>query len=180
MRIKYAFILAISLFLFLGCGAEKKEGLIPGVELTGDPLYDALLLAVASNPPCTVLTDSNTSSAVDLSDGFDSICSWTTAVATFTVPSSGEYEITGFTGRQTLSAYRCNSSYFTFHAQLNQAITVLYTTRDSATQTVTVNLTAGTTYSLYGSGLVNSSDYQCSGVRPSSSVSPYRMNIRKK
>ncbi|MBM9590938.1 hypothetical protein JWG41_10810 [Leptospira sp. 201903075] len=166
--------------LAIGCAEEKKEGLIPGVELTGDALTDALVLAVVANPPCTILTSSNGSTAVDLSDGFDSICSSTTSVATFTVPSSGEYEVVGSTGRQTLTSPRCNSSNFTIHVQLDQGVTALYTTRNTPGQAATLNLTAGTSYTIYGSGIVDPGDYTCSGARPSSSITPYRINIRKK
>ncbi|TGM81417.1 hypothetical protein EHR01_01025 [Leptospira mtsangambouensis] len=159
------------------CSSNEENNLIPGTKLTGDPVADALVLAVLTNPPCFFLTTANANTPILLGEGQTSICSNQLVNGTVQVQKSGTYEVSGSSGRQTLSSSNCNSTRFDYHVFLKDGNTDLYSTGSG--QTLTLSLEVGKSYSIQSTGLVDPSGYQCQGRPVSSSITPYRINLRK-
>ncbi|TGM53751.1 hypothetical protein [Leptospira vanthielii] len=174
--IKYLVCLPILSLLFWSCSNQKEEGLIPGTKLTGDPLADAVVLSILVTPTCQYLTNENANSPFNV-NGSISICSVQSVSGSVTVQTSGTYEVTATSGKQTLTSSSCNSSRFDFLVALKEGNSELFVS--SATGAKQIVLEVGKVYSLQSTGLVNPSDYQCQGKAVSSNITAYRINLRK-
>ncbi|TGL33516.1 hypothetical protein [Leptospira perdikensis] len=174
--LKYLVWFTFASLFFWSCANGKEEGLIPGTRLTGDPMADALVLSVLANPPCQNLTNENVGVSFVL-EGSLSICSVLAVSGSLSVRTSGTYEVTATSGRQTLTSNNCNSSRFDFLIALKDGNTELFSS--SFVGAKPILLEAGKLYTLQGTGLVDPSGYQCQGRPVSSSVTPYRINLRK-
>lgn len=174
---KLLIVFPILLVCFLGCSSKDENDLIPGIKLTGDPISDALVFAVLTNPSCQSLTTTNANTPFLLGDGQTSICSTQLVNGTIQVQKSGSYEVSGNAGRQTLSSTNCSSTRFDFHVFLKDGNLELFSTNSGQTQTL--SLEVGKSYSLQTTGLVDPSGYQCQGRPVSSAITPYRINFRK-
>ncbi|TGM63087.1 hypothetical protein EHQ94_10705 [Leptospira meyeri] len=163
--------------LLWSCSHKEDQDLIPGTELTGDKMADVLVLAVLATPPCQYLTTANSSSPFVLGEGSISICSVQAVNGSLAVQVTGTYEVTANSGRQTLTSSSCTSSRFEYHIALKEGNTELFSSGVSSTKQLT--LESGKTYTLQSSGLVDASQYQCQGRPVASSITPYRINLRK-
>ncbi|PJZ44108.1 hypothetical protein [Leptospira brenneri] len=174
---KYLVWLPFLSIFFWSCSQQKEEGLIPGTKLTGDKMADALVLAVLTTPSCQFLTSENASTPFVLGEGSISVCSVQLATGSLSVQSNGTYEVSGNSGRQTLSSSNCNSSRFDFIVTLKDGNTELFSSASGVNKQIA--LETGKTYTIQSSGLVDPSAYQCQGRAVSSSITAYRLNLRK-
>ncbi|MCG6142937.1 hypothetical protein [Leptospira bandrabouensis] len=174
--LRYLLCFSILSFVFWSCSNQKEEGLIPGTKLTGNALTDAVVLSILTTPSCQFLTNENANTAFQV-NGSLSICSVQSVSGSLTVQTTGTYEVTATSGKQTLTSANCNSSRFDFHVSLKEGATELFVS--SASGPKEVNLESGKTYNIQSTGLVNPSDYQCQGRAVNSSITAYRLNLRK-
>ncbi|TGM35110.1 hypothetical protein [Leptospira biflexa] len=174
---KIHFLFPLLFVLLVQCSPEEEKGIIPGTNITGDPLTDALLLGVLSVPPCQFLTTQNVNAPVVVGEGGGSVCSTELLNGSLQVSTTGTYQISATAGKQTLSSSRCQSSYFDFHISLKEGSSELHSSVTPGMANVT--LTVGTTYTLQASGIVDPNLYDCQGRSVTSTVTPYRINFRK-
>lgn len=174
--LKYLVWLPFLFLSFMSCSNAKEEGLIPGKRITGDPLADALVISILATPPCQYLTNENANAPFNINSSI-SICSVQAVNGSLAVQTSGTYEVTATSGRQTLTSSSCSSIRFDFIVSLKEGDTELFVSSSPGAKQIV--LETGKLYSLQSSGLVNPSDYQCQGRPVSSAITPYRINFRK-
>ncbi|TGK46130.1 hypothetical protein EHQ16_00495 [Leptospira kanakyensis] len=173
---KLIWIFVLSIFMW-SCAKEKEEDLISGLKLTGDKMADALVLAALTAPTCQFLTNENANTPFELGEGSISICSVVAASGSFSVKTSGSYEVSGNSGRQTLTSNNCNSKQFDFIVAFKDGNTELYSSSGGMNKQMT--LETGKIYTIQSSGLADPNNYKCSGLAVSSHISAYRLNVKK-